>query len=109
MSLFYEVLYWLIKNCLYLVDCIMEVFGALSGLTSVTVSGENREVYLLEYLVTNKSVQTVFFVIAGISIFVALCFTIISVIKNAVVTKHKSQGKTLFEFLMTTISTLLTD
>lgn len=108
MSLFYEVLYWLIKNCLYLVDCIMEVFGALSGLTSVTVSGENREVYLLEYLVTNKSVQTVFFVIAGISIFVALCFTIISVIKNAVVTKHKSQSKTLFEFLMTTISTLLT-
>ena len=108
MSLFYEVLYWLIKNCLYLVDCIMEVFGALSGLTSVSVEGSTEEVNLLEYLVTNKDVQTVFFVIAGISVFIAFCFTIVAIIKNSVISKRKSHAKTLLEFLMTVISTLLT-
>ena len=109
MSLFYEVLYWLIKNCLYLVDCIMEVFGVLSGLTSIEIeSGGAKEVTLLEYLITNRNVQTVFLVIATISVFIAAIFMLVSIIKNSVVTKHKSHYKTLFEFLMTTTSTFLT-
>ncbi len=113
MSLFYEVLYWLIKNCLYVVDCIMEVFSALSGLTQVTVAasgagGQAQSVNLLEYVLTNSSVQTVFLVICGVSLFIAFCFTMVSIIKNSVVTKHKSHGKTVFQFLMTGISTMLT-
>lgn len=109
MSLFYEVLYWLIKNCLYLVDCIMEVFGVLSGLTSIEIEASGaKEVTLLEYLITNRNVQTVFLVIATISVFIAGIFMLVSIIKNSVVTKHKSHYKTLFEFLMTTTSTFLT-
>ncbi len=108
MSLFYEVLYWIITNCLYLVDSIMEVFEILSGLSTVAVEGADSEVVLLEYVITNATVQKVFFCVAGLSMFVAFVFTMIAICKNMVITNKKTVGKTTFQFLMTSFSVLIT-
>ena len=108
MSLFYEVLYWIITNCLYLVDSIMEVFEILSGLSTVAVQGSDSEVVLLEYVITNATVQKVFFCVAGLSMFVAFVFTMIAICKNMVITNKKTVGKTTFQFLMTSFSVLIT-
>lgn len=108
MSLFYEVLYWIITNCLYLVDSIMEVFEILSGLSTVAVEGSDSEVVLLEYVITNATVQKVFFCVAGLSMFVAFVFTMVAICKNMVITNKKTVGKTTFQFLMTSFSVLIT-
>ena len=105
-GLFLKLLYWIITNCLYIVDSIMEVFGVLSGLNQVHVDGDGDQ-NLLDYMIANKTVQDVFMLIAAIGIAVALMFTMVSLAKNVVVRK-KSAGKITFQFLTTAISTILT-
>ena len=93
-GLFLKLLYWIITNCLYIVDSIMEVFGVLSGLNQVHVDGDGDQ-NLLDYMIANKTVQDVFMLIAAIGIAVALMFTMVSLAKNVVVRK-KSAGKIIF-------------
>ena len=105
-GLFLKLLYWIITNCLYIVDSIMEVFGVLTGLNQVQVDGGEDE-YLLDYMITNADLQRIFMTIAAIGLAVALMFTIVSLAKNVVVRK-KGAGKIAFQFFTTAISTMLT-
>ena len=105
-GLFLKLLYWIITNCLYIVDSIMEVFGVLTGLNQVQVDGGEDE-YLLDYMITNANLQRIFMTIAAIGLAVALMFTIVSLAKNVVVRK-KGTGKIAFQFFTTAISTMLT-
>ncbi len=98
-GLFLKLLYWIITNCLYIVDSIMEVFGVLTGLNQVQVDGGEDE-YLLDYMITNADLQRIFMTIAAIGLAVALMFTIVSLAKNVVVRK-KGAGKIAFQFLIT--------
>ena len=105
-GLFLKLLYWIITNCLYIVDSIMEVFGVLTGLNQVQVDGGEDE-YLLDYMITNANLQRIFMTIAAIGLAVALMFTMMSLAKNVVVRK-KGTGKIAFQFFTTAISTMLT-
>ena len=100
-GLFLKLLYWIITNCLYIVDSIMEVFGVLTGLNQVQVDGGEDE-YLLDYMITNANLQRIFMTIAAIGLAVALMFTIVSLAKNVVVRK-KGTGKIAFQFFTTAI------
>ena len=93
-GLFLKLLYWIITNCLYIVDSIMEVFGVLTGLNQVQVDGGEDE-YLLDYMITNADLQRIFMTIAAIGLAVALMFTMVSLAKNVVVRK-KGTGKIIF-------------
>ena len=69
---------WLLK----LVDGLMEIFSAISGITDVTYKGEN--VNIIEFLAGDSTVNTIFWCIFILAIGLTCIFTIAALIKNMI-------------------------
>ena len=69
---------WLLK----LVDGLMEIFSALSGITDVTYKGE--KVNIIEFLAGDSTVNTIFWCIFILAIGLTCIFTIAALIKNMI-------------------------
>ena len=69
---------WLLK----LVDGLMEIFSAISGITDVTYKGE--KVNIVEFLAGDSTVNTIFWCIFILSIGLTCIFTIAALIKNMI-------------------------
>ena len=69
---------WLLK----LVDGLMEIFSAISGITDVTYKGE--KVNIIEFLAGDSTVSTIFWCIFILAIGLTCIFTIAALIKNMI-------------------------
>ena len=69
---------WLLK----LVDGLMEIFSAISGITDVTYKGE--QVNIIEFLAGDSTVNTIFWCIFILAIGLTCIFTIAALIKNMI-------------------------
>ena len=69
---------WLLK----LVDGLMEIFSAISGITDVTYKGE--KVNIIEFLAGDSTVNTIFRCIFILAIGLTCIFTIAALIKNMI-------------------------
>ena len=69
---------WLLK----LVDGLMEIFSAISGITDVTYKGE--KVNIIEFLAGDSTVNTIFWCIFILAIGLTCIFTIAALIKNMI-------------------------
>ena len=73
---------WLLK----LVDGLMEIFSAISGITDVTYKGE--KVNIIEFLAGDSTVNTIFWCIFILAIGLTCIFTIAALIKNMINTQR---------------------
>lgn len=69
---------WLLK----LVDGLMEIFSAISGITDVTYKGE--KVNIIEFLAGDSTVSTIFWCVFILAIGLTCIFTIAALIKNMI-------------------------
>lgn len=69
---------WILK----LVDGLMEIFSAISGITDVTYKGE--KVNIIEFLAGDSTVNTIFWCIFILAIGLTCIFTIAALIKNMI-------------------------
>lgn len=69
---------WLLK----LVDGLMEIFSAISGITDVTYKGE--KVNIIEFLAGDSTINTIFWCIFILAIGLTCIFTIAALIKNMI-------------------------
>ena len=69
---------WILK----LVDGLMEIFSAISGVTDVTYKGE--KVNIIEFLAGDSTVNTIFWCIFILAIGLTCIFTIAALIKNMI-------------------------
>ena len=69
---------WLLK----LVDGLMEIFSAISGITDVTYKGEKFNI--IEFLAGDSTVNTIFWCIFILAIGLTCIFTIAALIKNMI-------------------------
>lgn len=69
---------WLLK----LVDGLMEIFSAISGISDVTYKGE--KVNIIEFLAGDSTVNTIFWCIFILAIGLTCIFTIAALIKNMI-------------------------
>lgn len=69
---------WFLK----LVDGLMEIFSAISGITDVTYKGE--KVNIIEFLAGDSTVSTIFWCIFILAIGLTCIFTIAALIKNMI-------------------------
>ena len=73
---------WLLK----LVDGLMEIFSAISGITDVTYKGE--KVNIIEFLAGDSTVNTIFWCVFILAIGLTCIFTIAALIKNMINTQR---------------------
>ena len=69
---------WILK----LVDGLMEIFSAISGVTDVTYKGE--KVNIIEFLAGDSTVNTIFWCIFILAIGLTCIFTIAALVKNMI-------------------------
>ena len=69
---------WILK----LVDGLMEIFSAISGITDVTYKGE--KVNIIEFLAGDSTVNTIFWCVFILAIGLTCIFTIAALIKNMI-------------------------
>ena len=67
---------------LRLIDGIMEIFSAIAGITDVTLQGE--KVNIIEYLVGNSTVGTIFWCVFILAVGLTCIFGIVALVKNMI-------------------------
>ena len=67
---------------LRLIDGIMEIFSAIAGITDVTVQGER--VNIIEYLVGDSTVGTIFWCVFILAVGLTCIFGIVALVKNMI-------------------------
>ena len=85
--LFLKLLMWLQIGFSELLDTIFKLFNVFAGIEEVRASGSENDITLLEYFLYNDSVQAVFWYILIIGVVLTVVFTIVSLVKNMVVSK----------------------
>lgn len=75
-ELILQLFLWLLR----LIDGTMELFSAISGVTKVNYQGQ--EVNLLEFILGDSTVGTIFWCIFILAIGLTCIFTIVSLVKN---------------------------
>ena len=65
-----------------LIDGLMEIFSAISGVTNVNYHGQS--INIIEFLSGNSTVMTIFWCIFILAIGLTCIFTIVGLVKNMV-------------------------
>ena len=94
-----QIFLWLLK----LIDGIMEIFSAISGITDVTYQGE--KVNIIEYLVGDSTVGTIFWCVFILAIGLTCIFTIAALIKN-MITNQKNVSTIVGKFMLALLGTM---
>lgn len=90
---------WLLK----LVDGLMEIFSAISGITDVTYKGE--KVNIIEFLAGDSTVSTIFWCIFILAIGLTCIFTIAALIKN-MINSQRNVSTIVGKFFLALLSTM---
>ena len=90
---------WLLK----LVDGLMEIFSAISGITDVTYKGE--KVNIIEFLAGDSTVNTIFWCIFILAIGLTCIFTIAALIKN-MINSQRNVSTIVGKFFLTLLGTM---
>ncbi len=94
-----QVFLWLLQ----LIDGIIDLFNALSGIDDVVYAGES--VNIIESTLTNSTVQSVFWCIIILAVGLACIFTIVAVIKN-MITSDKALSSIVGKFFLSILGTI---
>ena len=92
---------WLLK----LVDGLMEIFSAISGITDVTYKGE--KVNIIEFLAGDSTVNTIFWCIFILAIGLTCIFTIAALIKN-MINSQRNVSTIVGKFFLALLGTMAT-
>lgn len=87
---FQELLLQLFLWMLKLIDGIMELFSAISGVGTVQI--DNQEVNLLERIIGDATVGTIFWCIFILSVGLTCIFTIVALVKNMIANNRSISG-----------------
>lgn len=79
---FQELIMLLFLWFLRLIDGIMEIFSAIAGITDVTVGGQ--KVNIIEYLVGDSTVGTIFWCVFILAVGLTCIFGIVALVKNMI-------------------------
>ena len=90
---------WLLK----LVDGLMEIFSAISGITDVTYKGE--KVNIIEFLAGDSTVNTIFWCIFILAIGLTCIFTIAALIKN-MINSQRNVSTIVCKFFLALLGTM---
>ena len=90
---------WLLK----LVDGLMEIFSAISGITDVTYKGE--KVNIIEFLAGDSTVNTIFWCIFILAIGLTCIFTIAALIKN-IINSQRNVSTIVGKFFLALLGTM---
>ena len=90
---------WLLK----LVDGLMEIFSAISGITDVTYKGE--KVNIIEFLAGDSTVNTIFWCIFILAIGLTCIFTIAALIKN-MINSQRNVSTIVGKFFLSLLGTM---
>jgi hypothetical protein len=90
---------WLLK----LIDGIMEIFSAIAGIADVTYQG--RQVNILDLLISNSSVGTVFWCVLILAVGLTCIFAIVGLIKNMIANNRQVSG-IMGKFFLALLGTL---
>ena len=91
---------WMLK----MIDGIMELFSAISGVTNISYQGQ--EVNILEFLLGDSTVGTIFWCIFILAIGLTCIFGIGAIAKN-MVSSNKTISSILGKFFLTLLGTLV--
>lgn len=100
---FQEILLQLFLWLLKLIDGIMEIFGAISGISTVTYQGQ--QINILDLLIGDSTVGTVFWCIFILAIGLCCIFAIVGLIKNMIV-GNKTVSSIMGKFFLALLGTL---
>lgn len=90
---------WLLK----MIDGIMEIFSAISGITDVSYKGEN--VNIIEFLVSNSTVDSIFWCLFILSVGLTCIFAIYAIIKN-MLTNQRALSTIVGKIFLSMLGTL---
>lgn len=85
-ELILQLFLWMLK----LIDGIMELFSAISGVA--TIQMDNQEVNLIERIIGDATVSTIFWCIFILSIGLTCIFTIVALVKNMIANNRSISG-----------------
>lgn len=90
---------WFLK----LVDGLMEIFSAISGITKVTYHGE--QVNILEFIVGDSTVGTIFWCVFILAVGLTCIFAITALVKN-MVANNKNVSTIVGKFFLSLLGTM---
>lgn len=90
---------WLLQ----LIDGLMEIFSAISGVTNVRVNGQS--VNIIEYLAGNSAVGTIFWCIFILAVGLTCIFTIVGLVKN-MIANNRNISTIVGKFFLALLGTL---
>ncbi|MGN0744549.1 MAG: Mbov_0396 family ICE element transmembrane protein [Christensenellales bacterium] len=98
-ELILQLFLWLLK----MIDGIMDIFGAMTGITSVMYHGE--KVNIIEYLVNSTGVSTIFWCVFILAVGLTCIFTIVAIVKN-MIANNKNITSILGRFFLALLGTM---
>lgn len=101
--LFQELILLLFLWFLRMIDGLMEIFSAISGITDVTYHGQR--VNIIEFLVGNSTVGTIFWCIFILAIGITCIFAIVAFVKN-MIANNRNVTSILGKFFLALLGTL---
>lgn len=90
---------WILK----LIDGLMEIFSAISGVTSVNYNGQ--QVNIIEFLAGNSTVAAIFWCIFILAVGLACIFTIVGLVKN-MIANNRNVSTIVGKFFLALLGTL---
>lgn len=101
--LFQELILLLFLWFLRMIDGLMEIFSAISGITDVTYHGQR--VNIIEFLVGNSTVGTIFWCIFILAIGITCIFAIVAFVKN-MIANNRNVTSILGKFFLALLGTM---
>lgn len=98
-ELILQLFLWLLK----MIDGIMYIFGAMTGVTAVMYHGE--KVNMIEYLVSTTGVGTIFWCVFILAVGLTCIFTIVAIVKN-MIANNKNITSILGKFFLVLLGTM---
>ncbi len=100
---FQELILLLFLWILRMIDGLMEIFSAISGITDVTYQG--TRVNIIEFLVSNSTVGTIFWCIFILAVGLTCIFTIVAIVKN-MIANNRNVTSILGKFFLALLGTM---
>lgn len=100
---FQELILLLFLWFLKVIDGIMEIFSAIAGVTDVTYQGER--VNIIEFIVGDSTVGTIFWCVFILAVGLACIFTIVALVKN-MIANNRNITTIIGKFFLALLGTL---
>lgn len=98
-ELILQLFLWLLKA----IDGLMDIFGAMTGVTAVMYHGQR--VNIIEYLVSSTGVNSIFWCVFILAVGLACIFTIVAIVKN-MIANNKNLTSIVGKFFLALLGTM---